>query len=65
MKFGGKKVERSFPVAINWDTEKVRNRDRDEQLSREYGRGRIIERIDYQKIARLAEANLEMYAQEL
>ncbi|KAJ8443496.1 hypothetical protein Cgig2_016979 [Carnegiea gigantea] len=53
-------VERSFLVAINWDTEKVRNRDKDEQLTEEYGKGRIIERIDCQTIARLAEADLDM-----
>ncbi|KAJ8453110.1 hypothetical protein Cgig2_014873 [Carnegiea gigantea] len=65
VKFRGKKVKRSFPLAVNWDTEKVRNKDRDEQLSGEYGRGRIIDRIDYQKIARLAKVDLEMYVQEL
>ncbi|KAJ8437275.1 hypothetical protein Cgig2_010100 [Carnegiea gigantea] len=55
----------SFSVVINWDTEKVRNRDKDEQLLGEYGKCRTIERIDYQNITRLAEADLEMYVQEL
>ncbi|KAJ8431002.1 LOW QUALITY PROTEIN: hypothetical protein Cgig2_025684 [Carnegiea gigantea] len=48
-------------VVINSDTEKVRNRDGDKQLLGEYERGRIIERIDYQNITRLAEAYLELY----
>ncbi|KAJ8450758.1 hypothetical protein Cgig2_021230 [Carnegiea gigantea] len=61
----GRKVERSFPVAINSDTEKVRNRDKDEQLLGEYGKGRIIERIDYQIIMRLAEVDLDINMQEL
>ncbi|KAJ8434671.1 hypothetical protein Cgig2_030057 [Carnegiea gigantea] len=65
VQFRGRKVESSFPVAINWDIDKVGNRDKDEQLVREYGKCRIIERIDYQRIARLAEADLEMYMQEL
>ncbi|KAJ8451444.1 hypothetical protein Cgig2_017835 [Carnegiea gigantea] len=33
VQFRGRKVERSFSVAIEWDTDKVRSRDRDEQLS--------------------------------
>ncbi|KAJ8447881.1 LOW QUALITY PROTEIN: hypothetical protein Cgig2_012016 [Carnegiea gigantea] len=57
VQFRGRKVERSFPV--------VKNRDKDEQLPGEYGKGRIIERINHQKIARLAEADSEMYVQEL
>ena len=63
--FRGRKVERSFSTAINWDTDKVRNRDKEEQVVGECGKGRIIARIDYQRIARLAEANLEIYMQEL
>jgi len=59
------KVERWFPVAINWPTENVRKRDIDEQLPREYGKGRIIERIEYQNVACLAEAYLEVYLKEL
>ena len=60
-----KKVERWFLVAINWPTKNVRKRDRDEQLPREYGRDRIIERIDYHIVSRLAEADLEVYVEEL
>ncbi|KAJ8445884.1 hypothetical protein Cgig2_000196 [Carnegiea gigantea] len=56
VQFRGRKVDKSFPIVINWDTEKVRNRDKDEQLAGEHGKGRIIERIDYQTIACLAEA---------
>ncbi|KAJ8420931.1 hypothetical protein Cgig2_017127 [Carnegiea gigantea] len=58
-------VERSFPTAINWDTDKVRNRDKEEQEAGEYGKGRIIARIDYERIVCLAEADLEIYMQEL
>ncbi|KAJ8432083.1 hypothetical protein Cgig2_024693 [Carnegiea gigantea] len=47
VQFRGRKVERSFPVAIEWDIDKVRSRDKDEQLSGGYGKGRILERIDY------------------
>ncbi|KAJ8437678.1 hypothetical protein Cgig2_028616 [Carnegiea gigantea] len=65
VQFRGRKVERSFPVAINWDTEKVRNRDKDEQLSGEYGKGKIIERIDYQTITRLAKVDLDINMQDL
>ena len=39
---------------------KVRNRDKDEQLLGEYGKGRIIERIDYQTITHLAEVDLDI-----
>ncbi|KAJ8435721.1 hypothetical protein Cgig2_002678 [Carnegiea gigantea] len=63
--FRSKKVERWFLVAINWPTKLVRKRDRDEQLPGEYRRGRIIERIDYHIVARLAEANLEGGSGEL
>ncbi|KAJ8437972.1 hypothetical protein Cgig2_033705 [Carnegiea gigantea] len=63
--FRGRKVERLFPTAINWDTDKVRNRDKEKQEAGEYGKGRIIARIDYEKIVRLAEADLEIYMQEL
>jgi len=65
VQFRGRKVERSFPVAINWDTDKVRNRDKDEQLSGRYGKGKILERIDYQTITRLAEVDLDINMQEL
>ncbi|KAJ8432250.1 hypothetical protein Cgig2_013903 [Carnegiea gigantea] len=65
VQFKGKKVERSFPVAINWDTNKVRNRDKDEQLLREYRKGRILERIDCQTITRLAEEDLGIKMQEM
>ena len=65
VQFRGRKVERSFPVAINWDTDKVRNRDKDEQLSRGYGKGRILKRIDYQTIMCLAEVNLGIKMQEM
>ena len=58
-------VERLFPTAINWDTDKVKSRDKEEQEAGEYGKGRIIARIDYERIVRLAEADLEIYTQEL
>jgi len=61
----GRKVERSFPIIINWDTEKVRNRDKDEQLSGGYRKGRIIEIIDYQTIMRLAEVDSDINMQEM
>ncbi|KAJ8432080.1 LOW QUALITY PROTEIN: hypothetical protein Cgig2_024690 [Carnegiea gigantea] len=60
VQFRGRKVERSFPVAINWDTDKVRNTDNDEQLSWGFKKGRIIERIDYQTITSLAEVDLDI-----
>ncbi|KAJ8429092.1 hypothetical protein Cgig2_001052 [Carnegiea gigantea] len=47
VQFRRRKVERSFPTAINWDTDKVRNRDKEEQETREYRKGRLIARIDY------------------
>ena len=43
----------------------MRNRDKDEQLSREYWKGRIIERIYYQKITRLVEVDLDINMQEV
>ncbi|KAJ8445620.1 hypothetical protein Cgig2_018561 [Carnegiea gigantea] len=48
VEFRADKVERWFPIAINWQTEKLKKKDRDEQLPREYERGRIIGRIVYQ-----------------
>ncbi|KAJ8451301.1 LOW QUALITY PROTEIN: hypothetical protein Cgig2_014073 [Carnegiea gigantea] len=36
VQFRGRKVERSFPIFINWDTDKVIKRDKDEQLSGGY-----------------------------
>ncbi|KAJ8429930.1 LOW QUALITY PROTEIN: hypothetical protein Cgig2_017980 [Carnegiea gigantea] len=65
VQFRTNKVEKWFPVVINWPTEKVRKRDTDEQLHGEYERGRIIERIDYHNVARLAEADFKVYLQEL
>ena len=65
VQFRGRKVDRSFPVAINWDTDMVRNRDKDEQLSVAYGRGRILERIDYQTITRLAKVDVDINMQEM
>ncbi|KAJ8438372.1 hypothetical protein Cgig2_006290 [Carnegiea gigantea] len=65
VQFRANKVERWFLVAINWPTEKVRKRDRYEQLPGEYGRGRKIERIYYQNIVSLAEEDLEVCLQEL
>ncbi|KAJ8447044.1 hypothetical protein Cgig2_033613 [Carnegiea gigantea] len=65
VQFRGRKVERSFPIAINWDIDKVRNRDKDEQLSGGYGKRRILERIDYQTITRLAKADLDINMQEM
>ncbi|KAJ8435722.1 LOW QUALITY PROTEIN: hypothetical protein Cgig2_002679 [Carnegiea gigantea] len=64
VQFRANKVERWLLVAINWPTEKVRKRDKDEQLHGEYGRGRIIERIEYHNVARLAEVDLKVYLQE-
>lgn len=65
MQFKGEKVDRWFPVTINWDTDQVKRRDFDEQLTGEYGRGRILERIDYQKTSRLATEDLDLYMKEL
>ena len=65
VQFRGRKVERSFPVAINWDIDKVKNKDKDEQLSGGYRKGRILERIDYQIITRLAEVDLGINMQEM
>jgi len=65
VQFRGRKVERSFPVAINWDIDKVRNRDKDEQLSGGYGKGRILERIHYQTITCLAEVGLGINMQQM
>ena len=65
MEFRADKVEKWFPIAINWSTKKVRKRDRDEQLHGECDRGRIIERIDHQNVGRLAEADLKVYLKEL
>ncbi|KAJ8451409.1 hypothetical protein Cgig2_017800 [Carnegiea gigantea] len=65
VQFRGRNVERSFPVAINWDTDKVRNRDKDEQLSGGYRKERIIERIDYQTIMRLTEVDLDINMEEM
>ncbi|KAJ8436327.1 hypothetical protein Cgig2_005251 [Carnegiea gigantea] len=47
------------------DEEDVRNRDKKEQVAGEYRKGRIMARIDYQRIPRLAEVDLEIYMQEL
>jgi len=65
VEFRADKVERWFPIAVNSPTEKMRKRDRDEQLPGEYERGRIIERIDYQNVARPIKANLKVYLKEL
>ena len=65
VQFRGRRVDRSFPVAINWDTDMVRNRDKDDQLPGAYGKGRILERIDYQTITRLAEVDLDINMQEM
>ena len=43
----------------------MKNRDKEDQEAGEYGKGRIIARIDYERIVRLAEADLEIYTQEL
>ncbi|KAJ8428153.1 hypothetical protein Cgig2_028028 [Carnegiea gigantea] len=43
----------------------MKQRDREEQLFGEYGRGRIIEMIDYQNVVCLPEANLQVYLKEL
>ena len=43
----------------------MRNRDKDEQLSGGYGKGRILERIDYQTIMRLAEVDVDINMQEM
>ncbi|KAJ8445621.1 LOW QUALITY PROTEIN: hypothetical protein Cgig2_018562 [Carnegiea gigantea] len=64
VEFRANKVERWFPIAINWQTEKMRKRDRDKQLLREYERVRIIENIAYQNVACLAEADLKVYLKE-
>ncbi|KAJ8425781.1 hypothetical protein Cgig2_020919 [Carnegiea gigantea] len=61
VEFKANKVERRFSIGINWPTETVKLRDRDEQMRKDT----IIERIDYQNTARLAEADLEVYLKEL
>ncbi|KAJ8422519.1 hypothetical protein Cgig2_028276 [Carnegiea gigantea] len=65
VEFKADKVERWFPILINWPTKKVKKRDRDEQLPGEDGRGRIIERLDYQNVKCLAEVDLQQYLKEL
>ncbi|KAJ8423419.1 hypothetical protein Cgig2_032669 [Carnegiea gigantea] len=46
-----------------WDTSL--NLPNDKQLPGEYGRGRIIERLDYQNVKYLAELDLQQYLKEL
>ena len=65
VEFRADKVERWFSIAINWQTEKVRERDRDKELPREYERYRIIESIAYKNVACLAEVDLRVYLKEL
>jgi len=43
----------------------VRNRDKDEQLSGGYGKGRILGRIDYETITSLAEEDLRIHMEEV
>ena len=43
----------------------MKKRERDEQLARQYGRGRIIERLDYKKLKCLAYVDLQQYLKEL
>ncbi|KAJ8420308.1 hypothetical protein Cgig2_028058 [Carnegiea gigantea] len=65
VEFKAEKVERGFPTAINWPTYKVKKREGDEQLTGEYGRGRIIERLDYKNIKCLAHVDLQQNLKEL
>lgn len=65
VEFKAQKVDRWFPTAINWPTEKVKQRDRDEQLPGEYGRGRIIERLDYKTLKDIAQLDLHHYLTEM
>jgi len=55
VQFRGEKAERWFPTAISWTTKMVSRRDKDEKLSGEYGRGKIIERIDYHDMSVLTQ----------
>ena len=42
-----------------------KKRERDEQLTGEYGRGRIIERLDYKNLKCLAHVDLQQNLKEL
>ena len=52
-------MDRWFPTAINWLTEDVKKREKDERLLRKYGRGRIIQRLDHENIIHVAEMDLQ------
>ncbi|KAJ8439024.1 LOW QUALITY PROTEIN: hypothetical protein Cgig2_028470 [Carnegiea gigantea] len=61
VEFRGKRCkDRWFFIATNWITNAVEQRNKDEkEFPREYGRGKTIERIDYQSIIREGETNLQ------
>ncbi|KAJ8433028.1 hypothetical protein Cgig2_015455 [Carnegiea gigantea] len=58
VEFKAEKVDRWFPIALNWTTKKVKKRERKGHLPGEYGRGRIIKRLEYKKLTYLAEMDL-------
>ncbi|KAJ8443038.1 LOW QUALITY PROTEIN: hypothetical protein Cgig2_030241 [Carnegiea gigantea] len=50
---GKRRKDRWFPMAIHWIIDAVEQRNEDEkEFPREYGRGKTIDRIDYQSIIR-------------
>jgi len=65
VEFRAEKVERWFPTALNWTAERVKKRERDEQLPKEYGRGRIIQRLDYRTVTCSAKDDLQQYLKDL
>ena len=60
VEFRGKRLkDRWFPTAIHWTTDAVEQRNKDEkEFPGEYGRGKTIDRIDYQSIIREGETHL-------
>ncbi|KAJ8432427.1 hypothetical protein Cgig2_016057 [Carnegiea gigantea] len=60
VEFRGKRCkDRWFPTAIHWTTDAVEQRNKDEkEFPGEYGRGKTIDRIDYQLIIREGETHL-------
>ena len=60
VEFRGKRFkDRWFPTAIHWTTNAVEKRNKDEkQFPGEYGRGKTIDKVDYQSIIREGESDL-------
>jgi len=61
VQFQGKKAERQFPTAITCTMIMVDTRDTAKKLPKEYGRIRIIERINYHDIAVLTHVDLDKH----